>query len=632
MRKHAQSWATRGVFFAIIVVFAFWGVGTGLFNRIHPVASVDGRQILASQVTKEAERLRRNLQATYGDQAAGLLKTINLRQQALDLIIDRHLLEAEAKRLGLRISNQALKLQIAAQRSFQSNGQFDERLYREVLRDNNLVPAEYESATRSMMLINTLRQVVTRSVTVSNAEARLVYNLENLQLSLAYVELPYAKFEADVHPTPKQIEAYYQAHKNEFREPERIQLLYVFYDPATLARTFNPSDEQRAAFYRTNLKTLFTHPESVRARHILIAVPKGASPAEDLAAKTGAEQILKQLRAGASFKKLARKYSDDEGTRDRGGELGFFTRGELVKHFEDAAFGSKPGTFVIARTRFGYHVIQVEEVRKAHVDTEAEARAAIDQALRRQVGLKLARQAADRDLSSALAGGDLRALARKHHLEAVETPFFAPAEAPDVLARDVDVLRAVFGLKSGEVRALNGTHGPFLVKLLGRKAAYVPDFAQIQPAVRAALARSLAEDEALAAARKLLAQVKSPANFAAVAAAQGLKVHATGSFSRSTRVVPGVGEFVEVTDAAARVPATPAMIGRAMEHRGNAYVFEVVSRRSPDETQWNEAASQFERKLLTDRRMQVWQDFLNTLKARARIIVDTNQLGTGAPA
>src|SRR5216683_962980 len=139
MRKHAYSWLVRVILFLIVIVFAFWGLGGGrFFEQVHPVATFNGQEIMASEVDLEADRLRRILQNTYGANAASLLRSMNLRQQALERIIEHRLISNEAQRMGLEINDETLQKNIAENQAFQEDGHFDVARYQEVLRANDL--------------------------------------------------------------------------------------------------------------------------------------------------------------------------------------------------------------------------------------------------------------------------------------------------------------------------------------------------------------------------------------------------------------------------------------------------------------------------------------------------------------
>ncbi len=352
IRRYQYSWQVQVTFAFLALIMAFWGFGGGgLFNTVHPVATVNGRQILGDQVDRAAANMRQTLQQMYGASAPEILKTINLRQEAVDRLIEQQLIGEEARHLGITISDEALQEKIAKEPAFQRDGQFDFATYQEVLRENNLQPSEYETGERERMIADTIRKMIDAGVQVSDDEARHAYNLRNERIGLRYAEMPYSDFTAKVSPTETQIADYYKRNAQQFREPERVKLLYVHYEPLVLAAKYTPPDKEIQGYYNRNATTRFAHPDQVHARHILIAVQAGATDKEKAAAKAKALDVLKQAQSGGDFAKLAAKYSDDPSNKLQGGDLGTFGRGQMIKPFEEAVFAMKPGQITMVETR-----------------------------------------------------------------------------------------------------------------------------------------------------------------------------------------------------------------------------------------------------------------------------------------
>src|ERR1700738_1671730 len=184
MRKHAYSWLTRAVVIGLIAVFAFWGVGTGLFTRIKPVATVDGHQILTKDVDQQTQQLRRRLEQVYGPEAAAAMARLNVREQALEQLIDQQLVLDEANRLGLGISDGALKRMIEAQPPFRVDGRFDLAIYQSALRSENMRPSDFETEVRLEMLQQLMQRMVAQTVQISDAEMRQLYDQNNLKLAI----------------------------------------------------------------------------------------------------------------------------------------------------------------------------------------------------------------------------------------------------------------------------------------------------------------------------------------------------------------------------------------------------------------------------------------------------------------
>ena len=629
IRRYQYSWQVQVTFAFLALIMAFWGFGGGgLFNTVHPIATVNGRQILGDQVDRAATQIRQNVQQMYGASAPAVLKSINVRQEAVDGLIEQQLIGEEARHLGISISDAALQDKIAKEPAFQRDGQFDFDTYQDVLRNNNLQPSEYENGERDRMIAETLRHMIDTGVQVSDDEARHAYNLRNERIGLRYAEIPFSDFTAKISPTESQIADYFKKNAEQFREPERVKLLYVHYEPLVLAAKYTPPDKEIQGYYNRNAKTRFTHPDQVRARHILIAVPAGATDNEKAAAKTKALDVLKQAQSGGDFAKLAAKYSDDPSNKLQGGDLGSFGRGQMVKPFEDAVFAMKPGQITMVETRFGFHIVKLEEFKLAHTDTIAEAKPKIIDELRTQAGAKLGRAAAQEDLAAGLAGASLQELAKKRGIDAVETPLFAQGEPAGGAERDRELMEAAFKLEAGQAALVPEKGAPYVIKLLAKQPSRIPALKEIEPQVREALIRSTAEAEASQQADKILATIKSPADFDKAAAANKLAIKNVDPFLRADHRVPGIGEFPEVTDAAAAVPAIPGLIDRVMENGGNSYLLEVASRAEPADDEWKSAQKTFMQEYVEQRRAQAWTGFLDQLKDQARIQIDSDQLAS----
>ncbi|HYR79289.1 MAG TPA: SurA N-terminal domain-containing protein, partial [Candidatus Dormibacteraeota bacterium] len=266
-------------FAVLALVMTFWGFGAGMFNRIHPIATINGNQILSDQVNREATQLRQVLQQMYGANASSVMKNINIRQEALDRLIEGQLISDEARHLGISISDEALQQKIATTPAFQRDGQFDFDTYQELLRGNNLAPSEYENSERKQMIADLMRNMINAGVQVSDDEARHAYNLRNEKVALRYIEIPYSDFSAKIAPTEKQVADFYNKNAEQFREPARVKITFIHYAPLALAAKYTPTDKEIQDYYKSNSKT-FSHPEQAHARHILLAVPSGATDTE----------------------------------------------------------------------------------------------------------------------------------------------------------------------------------------------------------------------------------------------------------------------------------------------------------------------------------------------------------------
>jgi peptidyl-prolyl cis-trans isomerase D len=612
-----------------IFTFFFGGLGS-YFTRVRSVATVDGQRILPDQIDQEVIKVRNTITNRYGQNAGTMLEGLNLRQMAVEELIQQILITKEAHRLGLQISDENLEKVIESQTAFQLGGRFDVLQYQTILRSNDMEPADYERDTRDQILTDTLRLMISNAVQMSAPEARDEFNQFNEKLSLAYIEVPYANFTIGIQPTDKELSKFYEENKDLFREPERAKIVFIRYDPAAVVGKTPPTDEAIEEYFQRNLETTFTHPREVRARHILITVPPDATPAQRTAAKAKADKIFQELKAGGDFAKLAKQYSDDPGTRDNGGDLGSFRRGEMVKPFEDAAFKLQPGQMDLVESQFGYHIIQVESVSPAHTDTLQEARPKIVAALKLKEGDEVGRQDANQDVAAALVGHSLDELAKKRGLVTVETPYFTQNATLKGAEDNPKLAQAAFALKPGQVRPITNGSVPFLVKVLDHKPARIPPLNEIKDLVRQTLVRVTAESKANEAATAMLKQIRTASDFGAVAAENRLQVKTTGDFPRSSRTVPGVGTAPEAIEGAAAVPTLPGVVDRVIESGGNSFIFEAISRTPPSDEEWKSEGPAFTEQLLERRQAAAWLNFVNELRSRAQIVVHSDEIGGGA--
>jgi peptidyl-prolyl cis-trans isomerase D len=612
---------------------------------MRPVATVDCRpllfglgtlpgtgchQIFPDEVDRETVSMRRLMENRFGADAQARLQGVNLREMAVQKLIQEELFRRESSRIGLEISDATLERTLETQTAFQQDGHFDVALYNQILRQNDLEPAVFEAGMRTEIMSNTLRSMITDPVQVSTDEARRQFDRFAEKLSLAYIEFPYTDFTANAHPSDPEVAKFYNQNRQAFAEPDRAKVVFIRYDPSAMKADFTPSDADIQSFYEKNADQLFTHKDQVRAHHILIAVPADASAAQQAAAKAKADELLQKLKSGADFAKLAAQYSDDPGSKNSGGDLGYFERGQMIKPFDQAAFSMRAGQLALVRSQYGYHVLRVDDVKSAHVDTPDEARPQIIAALARKASVDLARQLANQDLSAALEGRSLQQLAKKRGLDAVETPFFAQDEPVKGVEDDPKFAATVFTMKERDIQIVDDGAAPYLVMLVERSPAHVPPFDQIKDLVRMTLIRDNARKAAHQGAVAMLKQIATPPDFDRVAAAKHLQVHDTGDFMRATRSIPAIGAFPEVVEAAAMTSVIPGLIPQVMDKDGNSYIFKVLGRTAPSEEDWKSRGPAFTEELLSHRREVAWENFVNQLRQRAYVTIDYDQIGQTA--
>ena len=279
--------------------------------------------------------------------------------QIVDEVINFRAMIYEAKRLGLRVSDEDTSAAIRMSRpDLFPEGKFVGReAYAAALAQQNLTIPEFESEFADNVLINRLTQIVVEGTVVTPTEVEQEYRRLNDKVKIEFVKIEPQKLQSAVTVTPAEVKEYYDKSPGQFPIPEKRNLAILILDQGKIEQSIQPSDAELHSAYERD-KDRFRNPERVQARHILIK--GGTAPEEDAKAKAKAEEIVKQLKAGADFAELAKKDSQDPGSAFKGGELGWLVRGQTVKPFEDAAFSLKPKQISEPiKTQFGYHIIEV---------------------------------------------------------------------------------------------------------------------------------------------------------------------------------------------------------------------------------------------------------------------------------
>ena len=212
--------------------------------------------------------------------------------------------------------------------------------YAAVLPQQDMTIPEFEEYMSNQILLNRLRSVVLESTVVSNADIEHEFRLKNEKATIEYVKISPQKVQAEVKVSPEEMRDYYEKNKASYRIPEKRGMKLVVFDPAKINESVAVSDAQLRMAYEQN-KDRYRTPERVKARHILL-MTQGKPPDEEAKIKAKAEDLLKQVKAGGNFAELAKKNSEDPGSKDKGGDLDWVVKGQTVPEFETALFALKP--------------------------------------------------------------------------------------------------------------------------------------------------------------------------------------------------------------------------------------------------------------------------------------------------
>jgi peptidyl-prolyl cis-trans isomerase D len=369
--------------------FAFVGLeGYSRFrDSENAVAKVAGQTITQQELDAaqrdQMERFRQMFGAQFDPK---MFDTPEAKKGILDNLIAQRALAAEAQRDHLAVSDQALQQTILAIPGLTSeDGKFDSERYKAMLAMQGMTPAMYEARLRYDLTLQQVNAAIQTTAFAPKSVANRLSDLNDQEREVQELSFKPEDFAAQVKLGDDALKAYYDKQVNEFAVPEQAKIEYIVLSNDTLASQINVSDSDIKSYYEQNAKR-YTVDEQRRASHILIATKKDASAAEQAAAKAKAEKLLEQVRKNpADFAKLAKENSNDPGSAERGGDLDYFSKGMMVKPFEDAAYKLKQGEISdLVKSDFGYHIIQLTGIKPASVKSLDEVKGEIAAEIRKQ--------------------------------------------------------------------------------------------------------------------------------------------------------------------------------------------------------------------------------------------------------
>ena len=439
-----KGWLAGVVLGAIGLVFVFWGINWTM-TAPNFAAKVNGSEVSVNDVRQSYQQQL----AQSERQANGTLSDVQrtqIKQRVLDDYVNSEALITRADELGYRVSDAELLASMAKVPLFQVDGKFDKAHAVAVLRAQGRSPLEIESLFRRDAKLQQLDAALNLSSFATVTEMQQIRALTKQQREISWLTLSAEKYAAAATPDEAVLKTYYDAHKGLYMTPESVTLRYVEVSLAQLAGKVAVDDAQLKTYYdEQKVKTpdRFTQAEQRRVSHILLPV---ANPAEDAAVKAKAEGILKRAQGGEDFSKLAKEYSQDPGSAQQGGDLGWSERKVWVAPFADAAYGMKVDEIKgPVKTQFGYHILKLVGIQPASVKTFEQSKAELETEYRRSEAEKLFNNAQDQLADAALQNAtDIDVVARKAGLTVLEVPMFSRIDGGGALGKVPAVLEAAF--------------------------------------------------------------------------------------------------------------------------------------------------------------------------------------------
>jgi peptidyl-prolyl cis-trans isomerase D len=540
-------------------------------------------------------------------------------QQILQQFVYQKEIEYEAKRLGITVSDQerADRIRQFLPTAF-NGGTFVgiDRYSAEVQARFQLTVPVFEELIRQGLLEEKFRKLVTDGISVGPAELQDEFRYKNEKVKLDYALIKPEDLEAKIAPDEAEIKASYEKNKSNYQVPEKRVVRYALLDVNQVRQNLQISDDQLKLQYQQNIQQ-YQVPNRVHVEHILL-MTVGKTDAEVDEIKKKAEDVLKQAKKGGKFEDLAKKYSEDPGTKDKGGDLGWLVQGQTVAEFEKAAFSLPKGQISdLVRTQYGFHIIRVMDKETARTKPFEEVKDSLRAPLLLSQADKQASDTADQ-MSAAIRQSNktsLDDLANQYHLVVGETRPVGAADPLLELGNSADVKDAIFRLRAGELSLpIRTDRGYVVLSLKNVQPAHQGTLDEVRDKVLTQLKREKSAELARNKAEELAKRVKAGEKFDAAAKALGLEPKTSDTLARDG----------SIAGAASGKQLGPAFnlkaggVGAPLNLGQNWLVYRVAEKEEPNPADFDKQKKELTEAVLQSKRSLAFEAFRTALEDRLK--------------
>jgi peptidyl-prolyl cis-trans isomerase D len=588
------------------------------------VAKVGDQSVTLSDISQRLNEIRqsnpipRQLEGLYANQ---ILKQLVFQKEV----------EYEAKRLGISVSDQerADRIRQILPTAFNGDTFVGNDAYSQQVqqRFQMTVPA-FEELIRSSMIEEKFHKLLTDGVTVSPDEIKQEFQYENQKIKLDYAAANPETLADKINPDENEIKSYYEQNKTKFQIPEKRVVRYGLLDLNQLRQSATVSDDELKVIYQQNIQQ-YEVPDRVHVEHILLTTV-GKTDAEVAEIKKQADSVLAQARKGANFEDLAKKYSDDPGSKAKGGDLGWLVHGQTVPEFDKAAFNTPNGEISdLVKTQYGFHIIKVLDKENAHTKPFDEVKDSIRTPYLLQKADQQSNSIADQ-MSSQIRQSNkttLDELAQKYHLAVSQTRPLAPNDPVLELGNSQDIKDAIIRLRPNELSLpVRTDRGYIVLSLQQTLPAHPGTLDEVRDKIIAELRLTKSEQLAQSKIDDLVKRVKAGEKFDAAAKALGLETKNSDLLARNGNVA-GLGSAKLLISA---FSLKQGDVGGPV-HMGSSWVaYQLLDKVEPNPADFDAQKQKITDTLLQSKRNMAFDAFRialeDRLKQEGKLKISTDKL------
>jgi peptidyl-prolyl cis-trans isomerase D len=583
------------------------------------VAQVEGGDITSEEVRQTARQMLQQ-QMPQGGANAGMLLPF-FAQRAAEQLIMRQALLGEAKHMGLHATPEEVKDELQHGRyaaTFFPGGNFiGEAEYEQMLQGAGLTPAKFEEAVGNDILISKMQALISGSATVSESEIRDQFVKQNSKVKFDYAVLKQDDIKKGLHPTDQELKAFYDAHKAEYANsvPEKRKVKYAIVETAKAEGNIHVTQDELRSYYDQH-RDQYRVPEQIKVSHIWIKMPlpgdDGKIDDKKVAEAQGrADDLAKQLKSGAKFEDLAKKYSEDPGSANVGGSLGWIGRSQMTPEFEKAAFALSKGQISdVVKSTDGFHIIRLDDKQEAHTKPLDEVKDQIEPILKHQMAQQVAQKQAEDLLKQARAKG-LDAAAAAANVPVITSDYFTRKDMLPGLGPAPQFMDAVFtAADKAPPDVASASQGIVVFQLLDIKPAATPTFEEIRTKVEEEFKNERSSTLLSQKTQELSDRAKAEHDLKRAAKELGATMK-TSDFVLPDGQVPDVGSMSG--QAAVAFTMKPGEISGPITSGGDGVVLSVLDNQKPSDADYAAKRDQIREQLLQAKQQEIFGLFVSGL-------------------
>jgi peptidyl-prolyl cis-trans isomerase D len=587
------------------------------------VASINGHDITVDDFEREFN------QATQNQAVPAMMRNI-YAQQILDQMIFQQALDYEATRLGLEVTpeEQTERLKEILPTAWVGGVWQKDRYVDEVEQRTGMSVPQFESAIRDDMLQQKFRRLITDGITVSPAEVAEEFRWRNEKVKIDYALIKPSDLASAIHPSDSDLSAWFAKNEARYQIPEKRSGRYALLDLAKLRASTEVSDDVLRADYNANINQ-YKVENRVHVEHILFKTI-GKTDAEIAEIHKKAENVLEQAKHGANFEDLAKKYSEDDATKAKGGDLGWIVEGQTVPEFQQAAFSLPKGAISdLVKTQYGFHIIKVLDHENAHTKSFEEVRDSILEPMLDEKVNTEANNISDQ-MAAAVRQSDRQSLdnlAKQFHLETGEIPPVTATEPVGPLGNSPGLDRALFEMNPGELsQPIQVNNGFAIVTVKDIFPAHQATLGEVHDRVLADYQHEKSIELAEERAQELAKRAQGGESFDEAAKALGLTVKTSDPFARSGSIPDlGTGKQLE-----AAFDLSVGQVSPATKVEDNWVVYRVTAHNLPDPAELAKQQDTIEQQLLETKQNAAFEAFhtslVNRLEKEGKLTINSDAM------